>query len=90
MYSDPSTLVSGDFLANNELSFDNDISKGHSGSAIYTSASPGFAVMTLVSGGTIGQKAKGPRFRQSMWDDVCGWLALPGAQSSFGQHALCN
>ena len=90
MYSDPSTLVSGDFLANDLLSFDNDISLGHSGSAVYTSVTGGHAVMAVAAHATLTQKGWGPRFRQSMWNDVCSWLALPGAQSSFGQHPLCH
>lgn len=68
MYSDPSTLVSGDFLANNALSFDNDWSKGHSGSAVYTPVGTNlYAAMTLVPGGLAGQRSS----------PIFGLLGLP-------------
>jgi hypothetical protein len=91
MYTDPSSLVTSDFLSGDLLQWDNDVSIGHSGSALYTTSlsSTGATVaFAVVANGNIGSKAYGPRFRQSMWNDVCSWIAA--SPSSFGQHSLCN
>lgn len=69
------------------LSFENDVSAGHSGGPVYTfySGSNVPAILTLVSHGAEGSNARGPRFRTSMWNDICSWIgAYP---SVHGNHA---
>ena len=90
MYSHNTTLDSGSSQSDDLLNFDNDVSVGHSGSGIFTFLGSEPAVMAVVSGGTVGLKAVGARFRQSMWDDVCSWIANPNFQSAFGSHSLCH
>lgn len=68
------------------LSFENDVSEGHSGGPVYTyySGSSTPVILTLVSHGSIGSNARGPRFRSSMWNDICSWI---GARPSvYGSH----
>ena len=88
MYSDPSSLVTADYAVNT-LSWDNDVSVGHSGSAIWTSIGTDPAVIAVVTNGNVGSKAFGPRMRSPMWDDLCDWIADPASASSFGSHPLC-
>jgi V8-like Glu-specific endopeptidase len=87
---DDRTLDSNAFQSNDLLQYDNDVSQGHSGSAIFTIVSGFPNVMAVVTNGQVGQKAFGPRFRQSMWNDVCSWIGNPSFQSAFGTHPLCH
>ena len=87
---DSRTLGSNAFQSNELLQYDNDVSEGHSGSALFTTLSGSPAVMAVVTNGSVGQQAFGPRFRTSMWNDVCSWIANPSFQSAFGTHALCH
>ncbi|GEM_PF-3684891 len=54
-------------------------------SAIWTYIGSSPAVLAVVNYGTIGEEAYGARFRQSMWDDVCSWIALRA-----GDQNLCS
>lgn len=89
MYSDPSNLVTSNFWSDGQLSFDNDGSYGHSGSAIWTWVSGNPAVMAVLATGGIGIPLHGPRMRTTMWNDACSWIADPTVQSSFATHPLC-
>ncbi len=89
MYSDSEYLGPYSYSNNDTLTFYNDISMGHSGSAITS----GLAVLAVAAYcgdpvNTPGVACLGPRFRRSMWNDVCGWIAQ--VPSAFGQHPLCN
>lgn len=69
------------------LSFENDVSAGHSGGPVYAyfSGSNVPAILTVVSHGVLGSNARGPRFRTSMWNDICSWIGLK--PSLHGSHA---
>lgn len=94
MYGMDIAQTSSAFWTNDLLAYHNDVSFGHSGSAIYNQNNNILGIMTHqepCSGGCQWyDPAHGPRFRQSMWDDVCSWIADPNFQSAYGQHALCH
>lgn len=90
-----SYLDASAYYSNNLLAHYNDVSKGHSGSAVYRPASPNvLGIVThqepCAGGCTASDPTHGPRFRTSMWNDVCTWMSHPAWQSAFGSHALCN
>ncbi len=86
MYTDASFLNTASFMAGEQLLFYNDVSKGQSGSAVWRTSSGGLSlIMGVVAyADGPGTNAKGPRFRQSMWDDVCSWIGQK--PSTFGTH----
>jgi V8-like Glu-specific endopeptidase len=84
-HSRPLTLTS--FMTNDLLQYDNDMSSGQSGSAVYTWFNGGPMVLAVNTHSSNGI-SRGVRFRQSMWNDVCSWIAI-GA-SAYATHALCN
>ncbi|HET9934214.1 MAG TPA: trypsin-like serine protease [Polyangiaceae bacterium] len=90
MYGHNRPLGSNAFTSDDLLRYDNDVSKGHSGSAIFTTVDDMPNVMAVVTHGVIGEQALGPRFRTSMWNDVCSWIADPNFQSAFATHSLCH
>lgn len=85
MYGSGAVMDSASFMSGDLLKVYNDVSKGHSGSPLWTNLSGGptiLAVATHTNG--IGTDVMGPRFRQVMWDDVCSWIGQK--PSSFGTH----
>jgi V8-like Glu-specific endopeptidase len=90
MYGHNRTLGSNAFQSNDLLRYDNDVSKGHSGSALFTTLDGSPSVMAVVTHGSVGEQAYGPRFRTSMWNDVCSWIGDPNFQSDFATHSLCH
>ena len=87
MYADSATLLWSAATGDDRLEYDLDTSLGHSGSAIYTYLDGNPAVLAVHYGPNGGYNA-GARFRTSMWNDVCTWIA--DVPSAFGTHALCN
>ncbi len=71
------------------LDYNNDVSEGHSGSAIFNSTPAVLAVVTDTDG-VLTDECHGPRFRQSMWNDVCSWIADPNFQSAYGSYPGCT
>jgi V8-like Glu-specific endopeptidase len=87
MYGDSAGLDALAFTGDSRLEYNLDTSDGHSGSAIYTYLDGVPAVMA-VHYGPGGVYNAGARFRTSMWNDVCTWIA--DVPSSYGTHSLCN
>lgn len=83
MYGHTAAIPSGSWNRTGELKIDNDASSGQSGSPVYRSN----AVLGVYWGSLSGQNYAA-RFRSSMWNDVCGWIAsVPSAHAT---HSLCN
>jgi|GEM_PF-2237140 len=89
MYGHTIFLDQDSFVSGNQLKIGNDGSSGQSGSSLRIDLS-GHLVTLGVYWGSIGSQNYAVRFRQSMWDDVCSWIADPNYQSVFGDHSLCN
>jgi V8-like Glu-specific endopeptidase len=89
MYGHSRTLNSNSFRSDELLQYDNDMSSGQSGSAVWTWYGSSAAVMAVNTHSWSGV-SMGPRFRQSMWNDVCSWIAHPSKQSAYATHSLCN
>ncbi|HVV86316.1 MAG TPA: trypsin-like serine protease [Kofleriaceae bacterium] len=89
MYGDSATLDGNAFTSDARLEYDIDTSDGHSGSSVYTYLGDSPAVMAVHYGpnGNSTRNA-GSRFRSSMWNDVCTWIA--DVPSSYATHALCH
>lgn len=87
MYGDSATLHSGAATSDDKLEYNLDTSDGHSGSAIYTYLDGSPAVMA-VHFGPSGSYNGGARFRTSMWNDICTWIA--DVPSSHATHSLCH
>lgn len=87
MYGDSATLDGSAFTGDSRLEYNLDTSDGHSGSAVYTYLDGVPAVMA-VHYGPGGVYNAGARFRTSMWNDICTWIA--DVPSSYGTHSLCN
>lgn len=75
------TLDASAFGADEILNYHNDVSYGHSGSPIFDDNN---AVLGIVTHQTpcsgpcpCTDPAQGPRLRQSMFDDICSWIADP-------------
>lgn len=87
MYGDSSTLTVGSATADSLLQYDIDTSDGHSGSSVYTYLNGSPAVMAIHFGPS-GNLNGGSRFRTSMWNDICTWIA--DVPSAYGTHGLCH
>lgn len=87
MYGDSTTLTPYAATSDYRLEYDLDTSDGHSGSAIYTYLAGSPAVMAIHYGNSGGLNA-GARFRSSMWNDICTWIA--DVPSAYGTHSLCH
>ena len=87
MYGDSATLHATAATSDDRLEYNLDTSDGHSGSAIYTYLDGVPAVLAVHYGPASGYNA-GSRFRTSMWNDICTWIA--DVPSAFGTHALCH
>ncbi|MBK8235968.1 MAG: trypsin-like serine protease [Deltaproteobacteria bacterium] len=89
MYTDSAVLGNSSFRNDETLEFYNDVSPGHSGGPV-TDGNAILAVAVYCGDpvNTPGVPCRGPRFRTSMWNDVCGWIAA--VPSAYGQHASCN
>lgn len=83
MYSHSASIPSNSWSVSGELRINNDGSSGQSGSAVFRNN----AVLGTYWGSRSGQNYA-TRFRQSMWNDVCGWIG--SVPSAFGSHSLCN
>jgi V8-like Glu-specific endopeptidase len=91
MYGMDSTLTSTAYRTDYPLlNYNNDVSEGHSGSAIFNTDNAVIAIVTHQEGSDHSAPCQGPRFRQSMWNDVCSWIADPNYQSAYGQNSLCH
>jgi hypothetical protein len=89
MYGHARTLTTSSFRSDDLLQYDNDMSSGQSGSAVYTWFNNSPMVLAVNTHSWSGV-SMGPRFRQSMWNDVCAWIAHPAKQSAYATHPLCN
>ena len=89
MYGHSRTLDNNSYRSDDLLQYDNDMSSGQSGSAVWTWYGNDPAVMAVNTHSSSGV-SMGPRFRQSMWNDVCTWIAYPGKQSAYATHSLCH
>jgi V8-like Glu-specific endopeptidase len=86
-----SRLLDGSSFRNDELlQYDNDMSSGQSGSAVWTWYNNTDAAVMAVNTHSWDGVSMGARFRQSMWDDVCSWIAHPLKQSAYATHSLCH
>lgn len=88
MYSHSSNLWANSFRNDDLLQYDNDMSSGQSGSSVYVQLSPGDRRVVAVNTHSWNGVSMGPRFRASMWNDVCTWIAA--VPSAFGSHGSCN
>jgi V8-like Glu-specific endopeptidase len=89
MYGHARPLTTSSFRSDDLLQYDNDMSSGQSGSAVYTWFNNSPMVLAVNTHSWSGV-SMGPRFRQSMWNDVCAWIAHPAKQSAYATHPLCN
>jgi V8-like Glu-specific endopeptidase len=89
MYGHSSSLWSNSYRSDGLLQYDNDMSSGQSGSAVWTWYGNAAAVMAVNTHSWSGV-SMGSRFRQSMWNDVCAWIGHPAFQSAYATHSLCN
>lgn len=89
MYGHARRLWANSYRNDGLLQYDNDMSSGQSGSAVYTWLGNSPAVMAVNTHSWSGV-SMGARFRQSMWNDVCSWIAHPAVQSAYAVHSLCN
>lgn len=87
MYSH-TRLMTSSTMNGNQLHVDNDGSSGQSGSPIYGSVSGTNGAIFGVYWGSLNGNNQGVRFRSSMWNDICSWIAQN--PSSFVVHPLCN
>lgn len=88
MYSHSADLWANSFRDDDLLQYDNDMSSGQSGSSVYVQPSPGDRRVVAVNTHSWNGVSMGPRFRASMWDDVCDWIAA--VSSAHGSHSSCN
>lgn len=89
MYQDSKSLVSYSYTNDGKLWFFEDVSKGHSGSPILSTAQNIYAVAAYCGEDIpYGPMCGGPRFRPSMWNDVCSWIAA--VPSQYATHPICN
>lgn len=86
MYSHTAAM-DGDTMSGNRLRLDNDGSSGQSGSPIYGSVNGNNNLIFAVYWGSSNGN-QGVRFRSSMWNDICSWIAA--YPSSFATHPDCN
>lgn len=88
MYSHSRNLTASSFRDDELLQYDHDMSSGQSGAAVYVQLSPGDRRVVAVNTHSWGGVSMGARFRASMWNDVCSWIAA--VPSAFGSHNTCN
>jgi hypothetical protein len=90
MYGHSSDLGPASYMNNGLLQFDHDASSGQSGSSLYTKLSASDRrVVAVVSHSVVSTGVmRGARFRASMWNDVCDWIAAVSSQ--YGSHGSCN
>ncbi len=89
MYMDDGSIAFSDQVTNDDLLiFWEDVSWGHSGSPITTTTNNVLAVATHCPSAVYPNACAGPRFRPSMWNDVCSWIAA--VPSAYATHPLCN
>ena len=89
MYQDAQSLVSWSYTNDGKLYFFEDVSWGHSGSPLLSSANNIYAVAAYCGEDIpYNHMCGGPRFRSSMWNDVCSWIAA--VPSQFATHPICN
>jgi V8-like Glu-specific endopeptidase len=90
MYGDSASLHSGSATDDDRLEYNIDTNDGHSGSAIYTYLDGAPAVLAVHYGPDYNGTTynAGSRFRTSMWNDICTWIA--DVPSQFATHGLCN
>lgn len=89
MYGQSTYLGLSSYASNYLLEFYNDVSEGHSGSAIYSGNNVLGVVTNAIDASDPFAPCTGPRFRQGMFDDVCSWIGDANFASAFGQHSLC-
>lgn len=87
MYGHARPLWFFSYMTNDLLQYDNDMSSGQSGSAVYTWFNGDPMILAVNTHSTNGV-SRGVRFRQSMWNDVCSWIAT--VPSAYATHSLCN
>ena len=94
MYSDHRPLDANAFRSDEQLEYDLDASYGQSGSSVLASVSGAWVTLGVNWGcdGFLGcensDRNRAARFRTSMFNDVCSWIAE--VPSAFGEHLLCN
>jgi len=87
MYADDAILDTNAFTSDSRLDYAIDTSEGHSGSAVYTYVD-GVPAILAIHYGPDGSYNAGARFRSSMWNDICTWIA--NVPSAYGTHTLCH
>lgn len=90
MYGHSADLWASSYRSDDLLQYDNDMSSGQSGAAVYVKLSSTDRRIVAVNAHSVVSTgiARGPRFRASMWNDVCGWIA--NVPSQFGVHSTCH
>ncbi len=92
MYYDLDYLGSSDYRSNGRddenLAYDLDAQPGHSGQPIFRTTNN--AILAVHWGGfsDVDDRYFGARFRWSMYNDVCNWIAA--VSSNHGTHPNCN
>lgn len=89
MYGHSDVLDSNAFRGDEQLEYDIDTGPAQSGSAVWRNNNVlGVHWGCATWGGCSDTgRNRAARFRQNMWDDVCGWIAE--VDSAFGSHSLC-
>jgi V8-like Glu-specific endopeptidase len=91
MYYDLDYLESSDYRSggrdDESLAYDLDAQPGHSGRPIYRTTNN--AILAVHWGGwsDVDERYFGARFRSSMYNDVCNWIAAVG--STYETHPNC-
>lgn len=88
MYSHSRNLWDNSYRGDHLLQYDHDMSSGQSGSSVYVKLSSNDRRVVAVNTHSWSGVSMGPRFRSSMWNDVCTWIAA--VPSAFGVHGSCN
>lgn len=89
MYRDQRNLTSTSFRTDEQLGYDVDTQPGQSGSSVLTYVNGTWITLGVHWGGNVSWgENRAARFRTSMWDDVCEWIA--SVPSDEGSHSLCN
>ncbi len=89
MYADSEGLSWLDAFNGDLLEYNIDTDRGHSGSPVYTYLNGAPAVLAVhaygVSNGLLNH---GPKFRSSMYNDVCSWIGI--IDSAYASHPNCT
>jgi V8-like Glu-specific endopeptidase len=96
MYTDGRYLETNAFRSDEQLQFDIDATLHQSGSALWIWYNFGGGNTPNVLGvlwgcaqfGGCSGRNRAARFRDSMWNDICSWIAQ--VPSAHGQHPLCH